>query len=171
MSVLIKSATAGLVVTTLSFSGNSSAAPLGASLALREALTPTAQFVQWGGGYDDGDGYGDVGYSGYGGYGGEYGGYGGYGNVGYGGRGNYTDGYSGSAGYGNVGYGGYGGYAGGYGNISYGGYGGENGGYGYRPYYPPYHYAQPVHRGQRGTLLESDDEIHLGRAVIQFVPG
>ena len=30
--------------------------------------------------------------------------------------------------------------------------------------------GQPVHRGQRGTALQSDDEIHLGRAVIQFVP-
>jgi hypothetical protein len=31
--------------------------------------------------------------------------------------------------------------------------------------------GQPVHCGQRGTVLQSDDEIHLGRAVIQFVPG
>ena len=90
MGLLIKSATAAvLVVTTLSFGGNASAAPRGGSLALRDALTPTAQFVQCGGGYD--------------------GGYGGYGNVGYG------DGY-GNVGYGdgNVGNVGYGG---GYGNV------------------------------------------------------
>src|SRR5215471_18282669 len=78
MGLLIKSATAAvLVVTTLLFGGNASAAPLGASLALRDALTPTAQFVQWGGGYDDSGGYGDVGYGGeYGGYAGCHGGYG-----------------------------------------------------------------------------------------------
>ncbi len=28
--------------------------------------------------------------------------------------------------------------------------------------------SRPVHRGTRGTLLESGDEIHLGRAVIRF---
>ena len=65
--------------------GNASAAPLGASLALRDALTPTARFVQWGGDYDGG-GYGGGGYGGggFGGLGG-YGGYGGYagGNGGY----------------------------------------------------------------------------------------
>jgi hypothetical protein len=111
MSLLIKSATAAavLVVTTLSFGGNASAAPLGASLALRDALSPTAQSVQWGGGY-----YG-------GGYGGYYGGYGAYYGGGYGA------------------YGRYGGYVNyncppGYG-YSYGNYGaGYYGGYGYRPY-------------------------------------
>jgi len=113
MGLLIKSATAAvLVVTTLLFGGNASAAPLGASLALRDALTPTAQFVQWGGGYDDSGGYGDVGYGGeYGGYAGGHGGYGG----GYGG---YGGGYG--RGYGNVGYG-----------REYGGYGGGYGGYGF----------------------------------------
>jgi hypothetical protein len=31
--------------------------------------------------------------------------------------------------------------------------------------------SQPVHRGSRGTVLESGDEIHLGKAVLQFVAG
>ena len=135
MSVFIKSATAAvLVVTTLSFGGNASAAPLAASLALRDALTPIAQSVQWGGGYYGG---------GYGGYG-DYGGYGGYGD------------YTGYGGYG--GYGAYGGYGGnicccppGYGyNSSYSSYGsGYYGGYGYAPYYRSYGYA-PRYRGYWG---------------------
>jgi hypothetical protein len=50
VSLLIKSATATLVVVTLSFGGNASAGPLSASLALGEAITPTARTVQWGGG-------------------------------------------------------------------------------------------------------------------------
>ena len=128
MSLLIKSATvAVLVVTTLSFGGNASAAPLGASLALRDALTPTAQFVQWGGDYDGG-GYGGGGYGG-----------GGYGNVGYGRLG----GYGGSGGY--VNYNSPPGY-----NSSYGNYGsGYYGGYGDRPYYPPNYYTRHVNRGHR----------------------
>jgi hypothetical protein len=28
--------------------------------------------------------------------------------------------------------------------------------------------SQPVHRGNRGTLLEPGDEIHLGDAVMRF---
>jgi hypothetical protein len=28
--------------------------------------------------------------------------------------------------------------------------------------------SQPVHRGNRGTLLEADDEIHLGEAILRF---
>jgi hypothetical protein len=31
--------------------------------------------------------------------------------------------------------------------------------------------SQPVHRGTRGTLLQSGDEIHLGRTVIRFQAG
>jgi hypothetical protein len=31
--------------------------------------------------------------------------------------------------------------------------------------------SQPVHRGTRGTLLRSGDEIHLGRAVLRFEGG
>jgi hypothetical protein len=31
--------------------------------------------------------------------------------------------------------------------------------------------SQPVHRGTRGTLLRSADEIHLGRAVLRFEAG
>ena len=156
MSLLIKSATvAVLVVTTLSFGGNASAAPLGASLALHDALTPTAQFVQWGGDYDgggySGGGYGNVGYGRLGGYGGS----GGYVNY------NGPPGYNSSRGaYGSGDYGGYGGYGGsggyvnynsppGY-NSSYGNYGsGYYGGYGYRPYYPPNYYTRHVNRGHR----------------------
>jgi hypothetical protein len=127
MSLLVKSATAAaLAMTTLSFGGTASAAPLSASLALRDAVTPTAQSVQWGGGYYGGGygGYGDVGYGGYGGYGG-------YVN-------NYdcccppVYGYSPSTYYGNYGSGYY------------------DGGYGYRPYPQPYRYARPVYRGYRG---------------------
>lgn len=122
MSLLVKSATAAaLAVTTLSFGGNAGAAPLGASLALRDAVTPTAQSVQWGGGYYGG-GYGDGGDGGYGGYGG-------YVN-------NYDcccppDYYYPSTYYGNPA------------SRYYGGYG-------YRPYYRPYRYAPRVYRGYRG---------------------
>jgi hypothetical protein len=132
-----------LVVTALSFGGGASAAPLGASLALRDALSPPAQSVQWGGGYYGGD------YGGCGGYGGcgAYGGYGGCGGCG---------GYGGCGGCG--GYGGCGG-CGGY--VEYNcccppcyssGY---DGGYGYEPYnrpyrpYRPYRYAPRVYRGHR----------------------
>ena len=54
MSLLVKAATAALVVTGLSsFVGDAGAAPLGASLALRDAVTPAVQTVWWrgGGGY------------------------------------------------------------------------------------------------------------------------
>lgn len=50
MSLLIKSATAAIFVVTFSFGGSASAAALSASLALRDAITPTAQTVGWGGG-------------------------------------------------------------------------------------------------------------------------
>ncbi len=61
MSLLTKSAiAAALVVAALALGENASAAPLSASLALQDAITPAAQSVQWGGGY----------YGGYGGYGG-----------------------------------------------------------------------------------------------------
>ena len=52
MSLLVKAATAAMVVTTLSLFGtDAGAAPLGASLALRDAVTPTVQTVWWRGGY------------------------------------------------------------------------------------------------------------------------
>ena len=108
MSLLIKSTTAAvLAVTTLLF-GNASAAPLG-PLAPRDALTPTAQLVRWGGGFDSG-GYGDVSGFGDGGYSGYGGGYGNVGHVGYSGYGGgYGNGGYGSGGYGDVGgFGGYG---------------------------------------------------------------
>ena len=51
MSLLFKSATAAaLVVVTFSLGGKAGAAPLSASLALRDANTPTVQTVGWGGG-------------------------------------------------------------------------------------------------------------------------
>lgn len=58
MSPLLKSAAAAaLVVMTLSFGSDAGAAPLSASLSLRDALSPTAQTVWWGGGYGYGYGY------------------------------------------------------------------------------------------------------------------
>lgn len=51
---------AALVVAALSLGGSAGAAPLSASLALRDAISPTTQSVQWGGYYG--------GYGGYGGY-------------------------------------------------------------------------------------------------------
>ena len=52
MSLLVKAATVAMVVTTLSsFGTDAGAAPLGASLALRDAVTPVAQTVWWRGGY------------------------------------------------------------------------------------------------------------------------
>jgi hypothetical protein len=67
MCLLLKSATAAALVVALSFGDKASAAPLGAPLVLRDALSPTTQTVGWGGGY----GYGGYAYGGYG-----YGGYG-----------------------------------------------------------------------------------------------
>jgi hypothetical protein len=52
MSLLVKAATAALVVTTLSsFGTDAGAAPLGASLGLRDAVAPAVQTVWWRGGY------------------------------------------------------------------------------------------------------------------------
>jgi hypothetical protein len=51
MSLRVKSVTAvALVVVTLSFGDSASAAPLSASLALRDTISPTAQTIWWGGG-------------------------------------------------------------------------------------------------------------------------
>src|ERR1700686_5041518 len=95
MSPLSKVATAALITATFSsFGGHAGAAPLSSSLALRDAVTPTLQTVQWGGGpyygYDNDyycpPYYGSYSSTYYGGYGG-YGNYGGYSN--YGGYGGY----------------------------------------------------------------------------------
>jgi hypothetical protein len=86
MSPLIKVATAALITATFSsFGGHAGAAPLGSSLALRDAVIPMLQTVQWGGGYGyDNDCYCPPYYGSYSsGYYGGYGNYGGYGGYGY----------------------------------------------------------------------------------------
>jgi len=91
MNHLIKATTAALIATTFSSFG-AGAAPLSAPLALRDAVAPALQTVQWGGGgyyaYDNGYycppyyGYYSSGYYGYSARA-YYGGYGGYAGYGY----------------------------------------------------------------------------------------
>ena len=73
MHLLTKTATAALIATTVScFADRAGAAPLSAPLALRDAITPTLQTVQWrGGGWHGGWGGGW-----HGGWGGWHGGWG-----------------------------------------------------------------------------------------------
>jgi hypothetical protein len=96
MSLLSKLATAALITATFSsFGGLAGAAPLSSSLALRDAVIPTLQSVQYYGygygyGYDNdcccppyyGSSYSSTYYGNYGNYG-NYGGYGGYGGYRY----------------------------------------------------------------------------------------
>ena len=51
MSLLVKAASAAVIVTTLAFATDAVAAPLSASLALRDAAAPRVQTVWWRGGY------------------------------------------------------------------------------------------------------------------------
>lgn len=51
MSLLVKAASAAVIVTALAFATDAVAAPLSASLALRDAAAPRVQTVWWRGGY------------------------------------------------------------------------------------------------------------------------